>query len=382
MVTFSRAFAVLGSLVTAAARSKQEIAENARWLLHETSWGYLTSSSNKVPFTDTFSFSDGAAENSTGRIFFYVMGGFSDAFPEGMPAALTVSEAEIDSSRCNRKSPSLDPEDPRCAKLTLSGNLTKSSGADIAIGKAVLFARHPQMQHWPSSHHFEVHELILRDIWLIDFFGGGELIAVADFLAAAPKHTTPYADGATAVEGAIAMKPPPYFKVAERARWLMYHSSWCVLGTNSVRLMAPWGNVRSLADGLGKNSTGLPMLYLPTPDPSSVDVHADSRVALGLSEAGLPGSCSETEDPVCARLTLQGRLRPLTSSELPEAKRRFAARHPLAKWLAEGGAHTGGTYYTIDLQEITFLDYYGGPANLTVAEYLAASPHVSTTVYA
>ena len=61
--------------------------------------------------------------------------------------------------------------------------------------------------------------LILRDIWLIDFFGGGELIAVADFLAAAPKHTTPYADGATAVEGAIAMKPPPYFKVAERARW-------------------------------------------------------------------------------------------------------------------------------------------------------------------
>eukprot|EP00435_Cladocopium_sp_Y103_P060831 s663_g22.t1 len=100
---------------------REEIAENARWLLHETSWGYLTSSSNKVPFTDTFSFSDGAAENSTGRIFFYVMGGFSDAFPEGMPAALTVSEAEIDSSRCNRKSPSLDPEDPRCAKLTLSG---------------------------------------------------------------------------------------------------------------------------------------------------------------------------------------------------------------------------------------------------------------------
>ena len=47
------------------------------------------------------------------------------------------------------------------------------------------------------------------------------------------------------------------------------------------------------------------MLYLPSPDPSSVDVHADSRVALGLSEAGLPfpgsGSCSETEDPVCAR---------------------------------------------------------------------------------
>ena len=31
----------------------------------------------QVPFTDTFSFSDGAAENSTGRIFFYVMGALS-----------------------------------------------------------------------------------------------------------------------------------------------------------------------------------------------------------------------------------------------------------------------------------------------------------------
>ena len=72
---------------------RQEIAENARWLLHETSWGYLTSLSNQAllkksdtqvgdinkpptqgPLTDTFSFSDGA--KSTGRIFFYVMGAF------------------------------------------------------------------------------------------------------------------------------------------------------------------------------------------------------------------------------------------------------------------------------------------------------------------
>ena len=63
-----------------------------------------------------------------------------------------------------------------------------------------------------------ISRLILRDIWLIDSFGGGELITVADFLAAAPKHTTPYTAAATVAEVA-ATKPPPYFKVAERARW-------------------------------------------------------------------------------------------------------------------------------------------------------------------
>eukprot|EP00438_Fugacium_kawagutii_P002653 Skav201704 [mRNA] locus=scaffold641:1030177:1035161:- [translate_table: standard] len=40
-------------------------------------------------------------------------------------------------------------------------------------------------------------------------------------------------------------------------------------------------------------------------------------------------------------------------------------------------------YYTIDLEHISFLDFYGGPAKLTVAEYLAA--HIQpdeSTVYA
>ena len=52
-----------------------------------------------------------------------------------------------------------------------------------------------------------------------DFFGGGELIAVVDFLAAQPRHTTPYAADGVTVTAATATKPPPYFKVAERARW-------------------------------------------------------------------------------------------------------------------------------------------------------------------
>ena len=35
-------------------------------------------------------------------------------------------------------------------------------------------------------------------------------------------------------------------------------------------------------------------------------------------------------------------------------------------------AHTGGAYFRLALEEIQFLDYYGGLARLSVKEYLAA----------
>lgn len=180
--------------------------------------------------------------------------------------------------------------------------------------------------------------------------------------------------------------PPPHNKVAARARWLVYHSLWSSVGTVSVRLAGkPWGNVRSVADGVGKNSTGLPVFYLPTPDPTSIDITADSHATLSFSEASLiervhPTSRSgmrcggmDAEDPTCARLNLIGSLRALTEkSDVDQAKVNLATRHPLAPWLSTGGAHTGGAYYTIDVQSLLFLDYYGGPSPLTLKEYLAA----------
>ena len=58
--------------------------------------------------------------------------------------------------------------------------------------------------------------------------------------------------------------------------------------------------------------------------------------------------------------------------QIGAAEAALKVRHPNAPWLATGGAHTGGTYYTISIESIDFLDMYGGPAPITVAEYLAA----------
>ena len=43
---------------------------------------------------------------------------------------------------------------------------------------------------------------------------------------------------------------------------LVYNSLWTSVGTISVQLNGkPWGNVRSVADGVGANSTGLPVFF-------------------------------------------------------------------------------------------------------------------------
>ena len=189
----------------------------------------------------------------------------------------------------------------------------------------------------------------------------------------------------------------------------------------------PRGDASTARAGLGANSTGKPVLYLPFPDPSYRDIEAEPRASLSFSQASLAGAAPgraggqaspppptcggiDPEDPTCARLHLSGTLRPLTTKAdvesaealrhppplapayppsaarlpspplldapppAPSRQARFCARHPHARWLCEGGAHTGGRYYAIEPTSLVFFDDYGGAAALSVAEYLAASP--------
>ena len=368
-------------------QSKEAAAQTARWVVHEADWGYVTTLKDGAPTAQVLSFSDGAPAKSTGRLFFYLMGG--EGTPDTFPASVTISQESLNMTRgCALDK--IDPEDPRCAKLTIAGTMTKSTGDDQQEGHAALIARHPQMAKWPVGHGFMVYELKINDLWMIDFYGGGGIIAPADYMKATPTHNVPKwppstGSSASVPSGAQATDPPPPANhTAARARWLVYHSIWTSVGTVSVRLNGhPWGNVRSIADGVGANSTGVPVLYLPTPDPTAIDVDANPHVSLSFSEAALPdrvvpkGVCGgmDPEDPTCARLHMIGTLRALTSkAELAQAMTSLGARHPYAPWLGKGGAHTGGKYYTIEIESLMFLDFYGGPAHLTPQEYRAAAP--------
>lgn len=54
------------------------------------------------------------------------------------------------------KNSNLDPQDPRCAKMTLSGEIKhiKSGSEEEKFAKEALFSRHPAMATWPSGKAF------------------------------------------------------------------------------------------------------------------------------------------------------------------------------------------------------------------------------------
>merc|ERR1719253_2556348 len=189
----------------------------------------------------------------------------------------------------------------------------------------------------------------------------------------------------------LPMLPRPEFEddAAGHARWIVAKSLWTTVSTvSSSKEGRPFGNIRSIADGacfLG--SSGLPYFYLPGPDPSAVDIQSNPKVALSFTEAALGervGSdgraCGgkDAEDPTCAKLTLVGTARALEGEDrIAAAKEAFQVQHPRASWLSSGGAHTGGNYYTLDLEDIVFLRNYGGFTAVSPAEYLNWKPDAS-----
>lgn len=365
-------------------------AEEARWLVAKDNWGTL--SYNKAddptkPLSMIASYAD-----AKGSIFFYLMG------PQSFDACLTLSEAALEPynnfarAACGVHGLS-DPEDPRCAKLSLSGKIKPcESDESCDLGKEVLFERHPEMKEWPSSHNFVVHEFTLTDLWMIYSYGGGSNIIPDDFLNAVPKHhpgglnteeNKVYSGIKMDSENIIENDPiPNWDKKVERARWIVSKSLWTTLSTISVRLNgSPWGNIRSLVDGTTlESSSGKPIFYLPSPDPTSIDVAQNGNISLQLSEASLAERLDENGnicggkdamDPLCAELMISGTAKKVTCPEmLKNAQAAFKVRHPLAPWLAKGGAHTGGDYYTIEPEKIMLLDYYGGATEVDVKEYL------------
>merc|ERR1712118_7811 len=65
-----------------------------------------------------------------------------------------------------------DPENPPCARLQLSGTISKPvvNSTDEVAAKAALFARHPSFKNYPKDHDFFVAKLSIDGVWLIDMY--------------------------------------------------------------------------------------------------------------------------------------------------------------------------------------------------------------------
>ena len=84
-------------------------------------------------------------------------------------ATLTVCEAQLPGG-CS----GIDPEDPNCAKLSVTGSLEPVPAEDAPLAQQLLFSRHPAMRHWPAGHGFRVYELHPRTLRLLDYYGGAK----------------------------------------------------------------------------------------------------------------------------------------------------------------------------------------------------------------
>ncbi|XP_069747163.1 protein CREG2 [Narcine bancroftii] len=168
---------------------RQGKARIARRLLHSSSWGFLATLSaldkiKSLPFGNIFLISDGSEGNSTGVPFFHISQAdrtVADLMNNPI-ASLTLSEAEPNYCRQNL----INPEDPRCNRLTLTGQMVTVPSDEIEFAKQAMFSRHPVMKKWPPGHNWVFMKMNIQQAWLQNWIGGVAMIQVEDYFKANP----------------------------------------------------------------------------------------------------------------------------------------------------------------------------------------------------
>ena len=179
--------------------------------------------------------------------------------------------------------------------------------------------------------------------------------------------------------------PPPVYKHAETARWMIQNLNHGVLSTISTRSVAstigdPFGNPYSHAD-----VQGLPVFWASNLDSSMEDIFTaktpSTRVSFSMSEAQLTGNASvaacqigtalgDPENPPCARLVVSGNFVRLESGsdEETSAKAALFERHP-------SFPNEPHDFYAskIAIDGIWLIDFYGSATVISPDDYFAAS---------
>ncbi|XP_044506811.1 protein CREG1-like [Mangifera indica] len=129
-VCFLILFFVVGIQISAQGRllssvpkpDRNDVAAYACWLVSQNSWGVLNTISNKLegaPFGNVVSFSDGLPNEGSVIPYFYLttLDPTASNALKDQRSSLTVSEYPL--GTCGKR----DPENPVCAKITLTGKV-------------------------------------------------------------------------------------------------------------------------------------------------------------------------------------------------------------------------------------------------------------------
>ncbi|XP_075230453.1 cellular Repressor of E1A-stimulated Genes [Lycorma delicatula] len=168
-----------------------DAARYARYIVHYSDWCAVSHISYQpntkgFPMARIFSMSDGTLSNSSGIPYIYTTPmdeGTRDLLKDNR-CSVTISLAE--GNFCHLKQ--LDPEDPRCPQVVLTGNfeIVRNDTEEYKWAKKALYFRHPQMKNWPISHHWFVAKLKIENILLVNNVGGNKYPSVEDYFKSNP----------------------------------------------------------------------------------------------------------------------------------------------------------------------------------------------------
>lgn len=160
----------------------------ARWLIARATWGVVATSSlarGGLAWGNVVS----TADNSTGTPLFYLskLDETARDLAKQPHATFTVAEAELP-GQCAHS----DPEDPRCAKVSLYGRIVPAPDQRAALD--VLFDKHPAMRLWPRNHGFEAYVMRpILDVFVLSDYGGAKPITPSEYLSAVAPPSVPAA---------------------------------------------------------------------------------------------------------------------------------------------------------------------------------------------
>ncbi|XP_011306603.1 protein CREG1 [Fopius arisanus] len=159
----------------------------ARFIVNQANWSSVATISSRkdipsFPFAGVISVSDGTVGNGSGIPYMYLTPLDFTAQDIARDHRATLMMTLAQGSWCKQKS--MDPMDPRCARVGLSGKIEKVIPGDLDYDSArdAVFGRHPWLSHMPKNHHFFFAKLNILSIAMLDAFGGPKYIPVKEYL--------------------------------------------------------------------------------------------------------------------------------------------------------------------------------------------------------
>ncbi|KAL3279518.1 hypothetical protein HHI36_017027 [Cryptolaemus montrouzieri] len=149
------------------------------------------------------------------------------------------------------------------------------------------------------------------------------------------------------ITGVFVNGPPPYWKKALTARYIIHNVDWVSMATISTQKGIegyPFATVKSMSDGPVDNSTGVPYFYMSSIELSQQDINKDNRRMIPVQNG---------------------------TNEYEFAQDALFAKHPQMKtWPTAHGFFVS----KFDIEQIEVLDFFGGISKVSTEDYFNASP--------